>query len=309
MSDTVDELAPSVSPEEAAAAAAFDAEIDSEIRQPAPREPEAKAPGEPQAKQQEPSGENAPRDFEAEAREMGWTSKEEWEAAGKDPSRHRDAQTFVELSDNDPAILRKRYAELKAQNEEFQRKTTAATKAQVERVKRDSEAQYKQEMDRLRQERDKLIRENAGNYEAIQQVNESYERATENVAKPLPDETAQWLASNPHFYTDPVFQAAAMSITERNANLPIAEQLALVDKTLAARFPEHYGTQPAPQPKTNGAPPANSRSIEGARIAPRQKSGFDEMPAEARAMYQTLKDDLGKDAPTKEAFAKDYHDG
>jgi hypothetical protein len=297
-----DTLAPHVTAEEAAAAAAFDAQIDG--NEPAEPEKRERAPA-AEPKTAEPADE---RDYEAEARAMGWKSADEFDG---DPSKHRDAKTFVELADNDPAVLRQKYTEEVKKNEEFQRKTAAATKAEVERVRRESEARHKQELADLKAERDELIERYAGNPNAIRQINENYEVKAQSVAPPMANEIAGWFASHPEFETDPVFKAAVVAKGEELKGKPYDEQVKALDTYMAKRFPEYYASgapaTPAPAAATNGAPPANARTIDGARtIQARDAKGFEGLPAEAKKMYAMLKEQGV--APSKDVFAKDYHD-
>lgn len=310
MSDA-DELAPPVSAEELAAAAELDAAIDGSTPEPvspAPA-PSKEAPADPGTKAT--SDEPAPeRDYEAEARADGWTSLDEWVAAGKDPEKHRDAQTYVELADNDPASLRRKYTEVIKQNEEFQRKTAAATKAEIERVTKESERRHQAELASLKAERDDLINKYAGNPDAIRQINANFEQATQQVAQPLATEVATWFASHPEYDTDPVFQAAVTAKGEQIKHLPYAEQVKALDESMSRRFPEYYGnSDPKPEPKpSNGAPPANSRTIDGARtIQTRAAHSFDSLPKAAKDMYAMLKEE--GIAPKKDDYAKDYHNG
>ena len=136
-----DTLAPTVTDEERAAAAAFDALIGDDAPAPvrAPKAEPAPEPVDPAPVAQE-------RDYEAEARAMGWKPAEEFTG---DPANHRDAKTFVELADNDPASLRKKYTEAQKQNEEFQRKIVAATNAEIARTKREIEAKHTAQLQEL----------------------------------------------------------------------------------------------------------------------------------------------------------------
>ena len=92
-----DTLAPTVTDEERAAAAAFDAVIGDEA--PAPvRAPKV----EPVQETTEAAPVADERDYEAEARAMGWKPADEWSG---DPTKHRDAKTFVELGFSEEEIV------------------------------------------------------------------------------------------------------------------------------------------------------------------------------------------------------------
>lgn len=288
-----DNLAPVVTAEEAAAAAAFDAQIGGDESQPEPT-PE--------------------RDYEAEARADGWVSQEEWVAQGKDPDKHRDAQAFVELSDNDPAVLRKKYTETKRDYERTVAQLTQATKATIERQKQEAEARYQQELYALKAERDQLLQQYRGDPRAAAQIADNYEQAKANVALPPPRETLEWIASRPAFNADKAFQAAAIATMDviEQQDMPgrsSAEQYAELDRRLAARWPEHYQQAiPANVQPANGAPPAGSRQMGGVPVAKAAaRKSWDSLPADAKKMHAMMVDDLGKDAPSKEQWAKDFY--
>jgi hypothetical protein len=311
-----DELAPLVTPEEAAAAAELDALIDG-ASQRAPRKAEPEKAPEPAPVTQE-------RDYEAEARAMGWKPKEEWNG---DPGKHRDAQTFVELADNDPAILRRKNDELRKQNEEFQQRTVAATKAEIERTRREAEAAVQAERQRLADERDELIQRYAGDPNAIKRINYNFELAQNNLPDPQVQVAAtevrtEWESKFPQVAADPVFKASAALIMQELVETEPAEDIQgkthkqrqerlfeRMNERLAQSpaYGQFFKTAPKPAP-ISGAPPADMRTIEAPmRSQQSNPRGFDALPKEAKNMFQMLVDDGIK--IKKEDFAKDYYNG
>lgn len=308
-----DTLAPQVTAEEKAAAAAFDALIGDDTPAPvrAPKAEPAPEPVEAAPAQQE-------RDYEAEARAMGWKPAEEWSG---DPSKHRDAKTFVELADNDPAILRQKYDAKVKEVEEFQKRVSAATTAEIERTKREIEATHNAQIKQLQAERDRLLEEYAGNPQAIKRIVENHAAEVSQVMteKQIMAEVAKVQAEWPRTTlakTDPEFGAAAFAICEelKVKGVPLAEQLKEVDKRLSKRWPEYYtdvsapAADPKPEVRDTGAPPANARSIDGARmVQPSRNKRFDSLPAEAKKMHAMLEADGVK--VDKEKWAEDYYNG
>lgn len=318
-----DELAPVVTPEEAAVAAALDAMIDGQQT----AEPKAEPKPEP-AKAAEPAPSDPPkeRDYEAEARAMGWKPKEEWTG---DPEKHRDAQTFVELADNDPAVLRKKYDAKVKEVEEFTRRQAAATQAQIERVRQEAQASVAAERAKLAQERDRLIAQYAGDPNAIRQINRNYEAAQANIPDPMDraaafEVRAQWEQKHAEIASDPVFQNAAGLLMQDILNTTSESEIAgkshkeaqeyLFEK-LNQRLAQSpaYGRffqqkeQPKPDVPANGAPPADMRSIEApSRPQAGNAKGFDSLPAPSKQLYAQLAS-MGE-APSKEQWAKDYYD-
>lgn len=311
-----DTLAPEVSAEELAAMAELDAAIDG--GRPAEREPEAE-PAAPAKVEPE-----AERDYEAEAKADGWTTLEEWVAAGKDPEKHRDAKTFVELSDNDPAVLRRKYDAKVKEVEDFKSRISAATKAEIERTRKAEAERYRNEITALERERDQLIEQYAGDAASIREINNRFEQAKGNITDPdaivaATEARAVWVSKYPQYETSLAFQGAANLMMERiiaeetEADIVRAGSYAAVQANrfalLEKRLAEEGLISPPSQPKpSNGAPPPNSRSIDGARtIQTRDTRGFDSLPAEAKAMYRTLEADGIK--IKKEDFAKDFYNG
>lgn len=318
-----DTLAPHVSAEEAAAAAAFDAEIDGASQETVRERPAEKA--EPKPEPVAEATEEAPeRDYEAEAREMGWKPVDDWNG---DPEKHRDAKTFVELADNDPAVLRKKYDAKVKETEDFKARISAATKAEIARAEASAKARYEADMAALQAERDELFEQYAGDPNAIKQINQNFEKATSQVENPeavIAGVTVktEWEARRPQYQTDPVFNAAAMAemnkiIAEeteddwrgKTALQQQQDRFRKMDERLAAtgRFADIYGNdKPAKADLPKGAPPADSRSMDSSRTSPaKAKSGWDTLPADAKGIWKVLQDDGVK--ITKEQFAKDYH--
>lgn len=65
---------------------------------------------------------------EAQAKELGWTPKEEWVENGNDPDKWRDAQAFIDYGERNAKFVRK------ALEKEMAEKLEQATKAFDERV-------------------------------------------------------------------------------------------------------------------------------------------------------------------------------
>jgi hypothetical protein len=265
------------------------------------------------------------RDYEAEARAMGWRPKDEWTG---DPEKHRDAQTFVELADNDPASLRQKYAAKVKEVEEFQRRTAAATKAEIERAAKAAEDRYNAELDRLKTERERLIEQYAGDPASINKINQNFEAAKEGLPDPkiaaeIVSVRENWIAQRPAYQTDKLFHVAAKTAMEEviaqedpnawrtmTATELQTQRFAKVDQILrdSKRFTDVYGEPKPEKISANGAPPADARTIEQpSRSSSPSSKSFDALPAEAKQMFKMLEADGIK--IKKDDFAKDYYNG
>jgi len=86
----------------------------------------------------------APRDYEAEARQHGWTPQEEFKG---DPDRWTDAETFVKRADEVMPLLKKQNSNLKAQIDQLNRTVKRLAKAEqsaYDNAIRDLKAQAEQ---------------------------------------------------------------------------------------------------------------------------------------------------------------------
>lgn len=253
---------------------------------------------------------------EAEARKQGWAPKEEWKG---DPSKWVDAQEFVRRGD--PRYLREQLATVEQRTAEMLDGIKRANKAERERAVREEQQKHQAQLASLDTEYRAALRQHAGDPNAIARINTNYNLAVNQVEANREDPVITASAGaakdawpqNTAFESDPVFKAAAAAemtklseefpITRETADAVQAKRFAELDKRLSARFPEHYG-QTGEQPN-NGAPPANSRSMDGVRVsADRQASAFSKLPKEAQEFARQLKAD--GDIKSLEDYAKEY---
>lgn len=254
------------------------------ILDPAAPEPEPKAPAEPTV--------------EEKAAQQGWAPQDQWRGP---PDKWVDAETFLKRGENNPRVLRERL--------EATERRHAETVAKMEKMNQQALERQKAE---LAAERDRLLKEYAGNPQAVKQIVDNHATAVNQITTEAEaeQEKQRVLQNYPRFEAmqkDPVFVAAGYQICEemRLKGASLEEQLAEVDKRLAKRFPEYYQDAPEAAPAPTGAPPAGSRQMDGVKITgPRATNYASRLPASAKAQGERfVKQGLFK---SLEEYAKDY---
>lgn len=231
---------------------------------------EAEAPSEPA------------RDYEAEARDMGWKPKEEWDGRGE----WRDAETFVKRGEELLPIVQARLAKTRAEQEAERKafdqrlkRIEAANKAAFEAQKRQFEDRQKALEARIRQAAGEGDLET---YDALNRQRETLRPPEEpkveepaGVAPPV----AEWRSRNDWYGTDEVMTAVAWAAAERlakNGNNDVAAQLEAAEAEVKRRFPERF-----PQPAKPPVVESGGRSPSGKR-----EKGAADLPAEARSAFK-----------------------
>lgn len=259
------------------------------------------------------------RDYEAEARKMGWRPKDEWNG---DPNHWRDAKSFVELGETSPAILRQRVekldktleqerAEMRRYREETKRHLDGMRRAQDYALKRQRET-FMQQIEAVKQQAaqdgDPDLYQHARRQEEQarkaweqedKQLQEAYPQAQpeqQDAAKQMPPEVSDWMGRNPWFNSDPAMTQTAIGIDQdlasRMPGLTESERLERVSQRVREIFPDRFGEQPAQQPpQANGQqrPRRQGSPVEGAQrmSGPQQNASgrFGELPSDAKQEY------------------------
>jgi hypothetical protein len=157
------------------------------------------------------------------AKKLGWTTKEEWDAAGRDPDMHREVDDFLDSSPQYFQHLRKK---VRDQENRMKRSNQAAAAA------------LEDERRRGREEAEREAREAATAGDP--------ERAAAAVKKAVeagpPPETVAWINRNGWFNEDPIAQAAAVAEVNRMAarGATNIEQLEAAEALVKKRFPEYF---------------------------------------------------------------------
>lgn len=266
---------------------------------------------------QQPEGTDtapAARDFDAEAKEMGWVPKEEFRG---NPDRWKPAQQFVEDGENILPIVR-------AENKRLKDKLDSVEKDYATRFERldkaaqvtikAAKAQFDRELAALQTQRDEAVK--AGDLQAFKATEKQITDHTANAPKvedfeekpkaadaPANDDTvlAKWQDTNKWYGTDDTLTEAAIGISQRllmqNPNITMADNLRRTDEELAKRFPLKFG-----KPGANGHAPVDAG---GEPKAPARTGTLTaKLPSEALSMAkQAVKDGTYK---SEEEWAKVY---
>lgn len=257
---------------------------------------EGKAPDVPQT-------EDAPRDYDAEAKAQGWVPEADYK--GKRP--WVDAETFVKTGEElapliqagnrhltrDLKAAEAKIKELTSTMEAFKTHSDKAEQRAYERAKKELEAQ----LDAAAED---------GDAAAVRKVTKEIVDLEKDVAKPAKaaessenPEMAAWIAENPWFESDRVMRAAAIEISTElgEQNVPISRQWAIITKRIEADFPGKFNNarrQDPPAVEGQGAPPR-----------PRSKT-YSDLPADAKdicdSFVKTIK------GYTRERYVKEFFD-
>lgn len=222
------------------------------------------------------------------AKKIGWTDRESWTQAGRDPSRWRDAPEYLVETPRQLKSLQERNQHLN------------------ERIKRNAQAAADAMEENRRQAREQALAEVRA--AASSQDPEAIEAATQKLAKvtegPHP-ETVAWISRNAWFNEDSEARAVAAAAVERSrrAGGTVSDQLQAAEAAAKKRFPEHFPDETPAREQQREAPRAESRTevrLTDSRISapppavspgsrggsgtPKAK-GFDDIPAQDRALY------------------------
>ena len=231
-------------------------------------------------KQEEKSAEpiEAVESFKKEyASKLGWTTKETWEAAGKNPDNWRDYEHFLNTS---PAYMEK----LRKTNREYSQRierNAAAAAAAIEEDRRVSREQAKQEAREAAK---------AGDEE---RAAAAVDRAAE--AGPPPETTA-WMKKNPWFNDDQEAQAVAIAAVNRSAKAgaTIAEQLQAAEASVKKRFPEYFEEEIEELPEFVKREPVKEEPKKEVKMSESSKvAAANDAPASARNRETSSKREKG----------------
>jgi hypothetical protein len=253
---------------------------------------------------QEPA-QSGERDFEAEARDMGWRPKEEW--TGK-PEHWKDAKTYVEFD-----VVANRLTKAEREFNERLAKMEKVNARTVEKLQR----QHAQEMAELTATRKEAIK--AGDVDAVEHLDQQIAdlKADAPEAGPKPrermsdaerqqaDNAAQeaWVAKQDWWNVDEDLTALAIGISQRltKPGMSMEENLKLTEAALAKKYPDRFGG------KSSGA--NGHASVDGGGFAPGgvKTDPLSKLPNEARAQAKADMAKFPKMYPSAEAWIKAYN--
>jgi hypothetical protein len=259
------------------------------------------------------SQEQAPeRNYEAEARDLGWVPKEEFKG---DPNKWRDPEEFVKWGEEFLPFVRADNKKLRKELDELKKQQTDEIKRMsklFDGTKKRLEAEYKERLETLQQQREAAVASGdvAGFKRADAKIDQLKAEAVEETAPTTPaagqtdeDYQADWVAKNDWYTTEPAMFREAFDYSQmlaiKNPKITIAENLAKVDAHMREKFPEKFGGKKA---AANG-----HAAVDGGGAFPtagKQGKGWDDLPSDAKqAGEKFVKDGTFKD---RSAYAKAY---
>lgn len=258
-----------------------------------------KAADEAAVSSQEQGGQEQSRDFEAEAKEIGWVPETEFKGP-KD--KWKPAQQFVEDGERILPIvqsqLRREREEREKEKADFQKRLDRldrTTKSSIERLKK----QHQAEIDRIQQQ--KLAAVEAGDTTEYRRLDQQ-EKALVDTKFDAPEEAedqsavqSEWMARNQWYSTDfdKADEATRYSqwIAQKNPSITLKDNLAQTEAHMREKYPELYGGQK--RLAANGHAAVDGGGSFAA--APRKEGIAAKLPPEARAQAEKdVKDGLYK---------------
>jgi len=245
----------------------------------------------------------APIDFEAEARKMGWSSLEEFKG---DPKHHLDAETFynraVEYMPIAKATIKKLTGKIDSLERDMRRSADFFSKAE--------QRAYERALDEIRKEQEAAV-EN-GDVEAHRRASEKLDKLEKPSARAADDispeqraeDFADWGKSNKWYATNAVMQsyadAQAQALASKKGGFLDRADLDRVSEKVREKFEDEF-------PEAFGAARPKARNLtEGvsAGRSPRGGKSFSDLPPEAQKMCDKwVKNGLIK---SREDYVKSY---
>ncbi len=244
------------------------------------------------------------RDFEKEAREMGWVAEEEFHG-GKD--KWKPAEQYVKDGENILPIVRaneKRLREeLKQKDAEFEQRIMRMEKMNTEAQARAKES-YDRDIARIKAEQ--LAAVDAGDteeYKRLESEKDTLKAPAETSGDDLEAIQKGWIAKNQWYEDDDMMAFSAERFSQKlvaeNPNLSLAENLEKTEAHIKGKYPEKFGGS---KPKQNGQAAVDSGGDFPGRTS--KKTAAANLPPEARAQAKAdIEAGLYKN---EEAWAKAY---
>jgi len=258
------------------------------------------------------------RNYEAEARDMGWVPEGEFKG-DKKPAKFLEAKDFVERGETVLPFVQREVKRLKSEREQEKKdyearfeRLTKATEATLKKQRED----HSRELVELTTKRDAAVEKGdvAGFKTLERQITDHKANApqVEDIA-PQPqaadpadnDKTvASWQDANKWYGTDDALTEAAIGISQnllrKNPTISMAENLRLTDEAMKARFPLRFGGTGA-----NAHAPVDSGGDPKPLVNESKSPLYDKLPKEAKALAdQAVKDGVYK---SKEEWARVYN--
>lgn len=201
----------------------------------------------------------AERNYEAEARDMGWTPESEWKG-DKKPVKFLSAEEFVERGETLIPILNKRLKEKDAAWEERFKKAEALNTKTTERL------QKQFEKDLAEAQAAKKVAVKAGNVEEVERLDSVIDDLRDDApAKKLTGAALEkhnqkvqgdWIGGQDWWGVDEDMTAWAIGKSQafafKEPDISIEDNLTKLDAALKKKYPEKFGGEVEKKPSANG---------------------------------------------------------
>lgn len=201
-------------------------------------------------------------EFEADARRQGWVSKEEWEAKGKDPAKHKSAEKFIKDGEQIVPILKGRLTRLENQLNTLKQTQVKERKATLEAMadqNKINEAKLKEALKAAVSKGDgDAVVDLQDRLDAAKEQSREIKQELKTVEQPAEDpQFVQFLEENEWYSTDKELQDEADTvgaiIRRKNPTMPAAEFYEKVVQRVKTLHPDKFGRKPkAPDQATRG---------------------------------------------------------
>lgn len=249
------------------------------------------------------------QDVEGEARKRGWTPKEEWKG---NPNNWKDAETYVEHSDD---IVRITKSQLAKERKDFEERMGKMEKVHSRTVDALTKV-HEKEMSELRTAKTAAVK--AGNVAEVERLDTAIDDLKADAPKADAKMTAKqqeahnekvqkdWMGKHDWWDTDDDMTAYAIGqsqrIASKNPDITIEDNLAQVEVLLTKKYPEKFGGKPA---SANGHALVDGGGDLGS--GPSSKDPLGKLPAEARAQAKSDMAKFPKVYPTAADWLKVYN--
>lgn len=251
------------------------------------------------------------RDFETEARAMGWVPEEEFKG-DKKPARFKSAKEFVE----DGEAMSPHVKRLLAAQEKVFEDRIAKIERMNKRTADEVQKRHKQELANLTEARKKAVAE--GDAEEVARISDEIaeKKATkadgEEDDEDLDAATEKFAERNPWYGDDPILTNSAETISRKLAadyykkhgkQMPLDENFKQVEAKIKAT-PEYKSRYPDDKPAANGHAAVDGGSNEP---PPSRNDPFAKLSSVERAKAVEDMKAYPKMYPTKESWLKAYN--
>jgi hypothetical protein len=246
------------------------------------------------------------RDFEAEAREMGWVPETDFKG---EKGKWKPAQQFVEDGEKILPIVR---SQLKRAQEEMAKKEADFAK-RVERMENLSnkaierlKSQHKAELERIQAAKETAVEAgDVAEYKRLDKAEKDLAKETLDTADESSPQAVQegWIKRNAWFDTDFAMAREATEysqwLAQKNPRITLADNLSQTEEYMKKTHPEKFGGK---KPAANG-----HAAVDGGGDFPgaprRQGKAYHDLPAEAKAACDRFVRDK---VMTQAQYVKDY---